>query len=115
MSWQSSQTSLAWGSPSKMMGLTFQTQIDDVLRQQPDNVFLPSYDEWSGGHQPLPAKFVTAQTTVGFMPRDQAVAFLDTFGAERSRTWAPSLEAGDYYLRLTQSCIRVLALGERTF
>ena len=44
MSWQSSQTSLAWASPSKRMGLTFQVMIDDVLRARPANVMLPSFD-----------------------------------------------------------------------
>ncbi len=44
MSWQSSQTSLAWSSPSKRMGLTFQAMIDDVLREKPQNIMLPSFD-----------------------------------------------------------------------
>lgn len=44
MSWQSAQTSLAWASPSKRMGLTFQAQIDDVLREKPQNIMLPSFD-----------------------------------------------------------------------
>jgi hypothetical protein len=48
---------------------------------------------------------------VGFPPNDQNMSFVDTFGAERSRTWSPSLESGDFYLRLTQSCLRVLALA----
>jgi hypothetical protein len=51
-----------------------------------------------------------AQGTVGFPPEDHVV-FLDTFGAERSRSWAPTIEAGDFYLRLTQSCLRVIALA----
>jgi hypothetical protein len=48
---------------------------------------------------------------VGFPDAEQHVYFVDTFGAERSRTWIPTVEAGDFYLRLTQSCLRVLALA----
>lgn len=35
---------------------------------------------------------------------------IDIFGIERARTWEPTLEAGDFYLNLTASCIRVAAL-----
>jgi hypothetical protein len=52
--------------------------------------------------------------TVGFPPEQQHVTFLDTFGAERSRSWSPTVEAGDFYLRLTQSCLRVLTLAARS-
>jgi hypothetical protein len=46
MSWQNSQCSMAWAAPSKLMGATFRAQIDDVLRERPDNIMLPSFDEW---------------------------------------------------------------------
>lgn len=60
--------------------------------------------------QTAPSTWV-AQGAVGFTPPEQHVQFCDTFGAERSRTWAPTEEAGDFYLRLTQSCLRVVALA----
>ena len=90
MSWQAAQTSMAWASPSKMMGLTFMAMVDDVLRDQPDNIMLPSFDELIGGPSSVPPKFRTAQYTVGFPPAEQTVQFLDTYGAERSRTWVPT-------------------------
>ena len=87
--------------------------VDDILRDQPDNIMLPSFDELIGGPSSVPPEFRTAQYTVGFPPAEQTVQFLDTYGAERSRTWVPTVEASDFYLRLTQSCLRVIALGTR--
>ena len=63
MSWQAAHASLAWGSPSKLMGLTFQAMVDDVLRQKPANLMLPSFDEWIGGPSPVPQQFWVAQVT----------------------------------------------------
>jgi hypothetical protein len=47
MSWQGSETSFAWASPSKLMGLTFQAMVDDALRERPENIMLPSFDRYT--------------------------------------------------------------------
>jgi hypothetical protein len=69
------------------------------------------YVEWNAGPRPIEEMFWKAQGTVGFPYSEQHVSFLDTFGAERSRSWAPTAEAGTFYLELTQSCLRVVALA----
>ena len=67
--------------------------------------------EWNAGPRPIDRRFWEAQGTVGFPYTEQHVSFLDTFGAERSRSWGPTMEAGTFYLQLTQSCLRVVALA----
>lgn len=50
--------------------------------------------------------------SVGLTTYDQnrKLAALDGHGVERSRAWEPTQEAGDFYLRLYESCLRVAAI-----
>jgi hypothetical protein len=35
------------------MGLTFQAMVDDALRERPENIMLPSFDEWGSPPRPV--------------------------------------------------------------
>eukprot|EP00045_Choanoeca_perplexa_P015756 m.203218 g.203218 ORF g.203218 m.203218 type:complete len:696 (+) comp17070_c1_seq3:1605-3692(+) len=108
--WQANYASLPFASPSKLMGLTFQAQFDDALRDKPDNLMMPSFNEWnSGSTQPNPA-WAPGFGSVGLAQEDQTNLFVDIYAIERGRTWEPTYEAGDFYLRLAASCIRVATL-----
>eukprot|EP00730_Choanoeca_flexa_P017110 TRINITY_DN8197_c0_g1_i1.p1 TRINITY_DN8197_c0_g1~~TRINITY_DN8197_c0_g1_i1.p1 ORF type:complete len:688 (+),score=134.69 TRINITY_DN8197_c0_g1_i1:3-2066(+) len=108
--WQANYASLPFASPSKQMGLTFMAQFDDALRTKPDNLMLPSFNEWNSGSAVPDPRWITGFGSVGLAVEDQNQTFVDIYAVERGRTFEPTMEAGDFYMRLAASCIRVAAL-----
>ena len=109
--------SLPFASPSKLNGRTFQLMVKDILINKPENVLIPSFNElecqahsialnsWQGN--------ANNTWSVGLLndKQNRDIYFLDTYGSEINRAYEPTVESGDFYFKLVQSCLRVIRLS----
>ena len=112
-SFQHTYASLTFASPSKLNGRTFQLMMNDVLINKPENVMISTFNEHTAGGTSLNDNY-TWSDGMGFdtshnNERSNYI-FVDSYGCERGRSFESTIECGDYYWRLAQSCIRVMRL-----
>ena len=100
--------STAWGATTSFYGLTFLLQWETALRMNPSHITISGWNEYFAGAWSNPWKgFVKS---IGLNGKDDRL-FVDLFGAYRSRDIEPTVEFGNMYYDLMQSCIRVRNLN----
>eukprot|EP01119_Soliformovum_irregulare_P018421 TRINITY_DN563_c0_g1_i1.p1 TRINITY_DN563_c0_g1~~TRINITY_DN563_c0_g1_i1.p1 ORF type:complete len:568 (+),score=158.68 TRINITY_DN563_c0_g1_i1:15-1718(+) len=114
-SFQIQYGSLPFGAPGRLSGLTFKQQFSTIFKNQPDYVFISSWNEFIAQPQPNPYSNVVDGFSMGLpndpMGRD---VWVDTYGAEYGRDIEPSVEYGSYYYDLMSSCLRIYKSGARS-
>eukprot|EP00698_Gefionella_okellyi_P004374 TRINITY_DN14044_c0_g1_i1.p1 TRINITY_DN14044_c0_g1~~TRINITY_DN14044_c0_g1_i1.p1 ORF type:complete len:564 (-),score=86.07 TRINITY_DN14044_c0_g1_i1:59-1750(-) len=113
-SYQLNYGSVFGGAPGKLRGRTFGLQFHNVLQNQPDHLFISSFNEFVAQPQPNPSKANTAFSMGIPWDPEARNMWVDTWGSEYSRDIEPSLQRGDFDFRLMQSCLRVLRTGARS-
>eukprot|EP01084_Bolivina_argentea_P212748 361572_1 len=118
--WSNPWSSLPFASPTKLNGRTLQLSIGQVIEVKPDYIMFPSFNEQHCGdisviNNTHGGNIYGGNNTwsVGLYKdlKYRNTMYMDSYTAERSRVIEPSVEMGDYYLRLMASCIRVARLS----
>lgn len=114
-SYQLNFGSIPFGAPGKLRGLTMKKLFKHIFAAQPHHVFISSWNEFISQPQPTPFSKVNTGFSKGlpFDP-DRNGLYVDSYGSEFSRDIEPTVEYGDYYYRLLQSCVRVYKSGATT-
>ena len=83
MSWQNNYGSPPFSSPGKLNGRTVQLIVLDVLKQKPNNILFPSFNEHSALGFATPESFGGNNTwSVGlFNDAQRNMVFVDTYGS----------------------------------
>eukprot|EP01116_Phalansterium_solitarium_P024335 TRINITY_DN8897_c0_g1_i1.p1 TRINITY_DN8897_c0_g1~~TRINITY_DN8897_c0_g1_i1.p1 ORF type:complete len:585 (+),score=186.92 TRINITY_DN8897_c0_g1_i1:185-1939(+) len=113
VSYQLQYSSIPFGAPGKLSGLTMKKMFQQVFAAQPNYVFISSFNEFVAQPQPNPYR---SRVNTGFSMGLEWDSYrenlwVDTFGAEFSRDIEPTVEYGDYYYELMASCLRVYKSG----
>jgi len=108
--------SLPFQAPGKLMGLTFKKMFYNIFQNQPDNVFISSFNEFLA--MPLtaaPYNEVSIYFPMG-LPTDsmRAWQYMDTYAYEYSRDIEPTKMHGDYIYQVLASCLRIYFSGATT-
>jgi len=108
-SYQLGFASRAWSAPGKRLGLTLRKQFETALVNQPDYVFLSSWNE----HIAQPGDMCAGIHSMGLEQDTTAgtMGFVDTYGSDFSRDMEPTVEAGSAAYDLMSSCVRVYRTG----
>ncbi|KAH3766162.1 hypothetical protein Pelo_2047 [Pelomyxa schiedti] len=114
-SFQVSYASLPGCGAGKLNGLTLKKQFQTVFQDQPDYVFLSSWNEFIAQPQSNPYwPSVSNGFSMGLYSDPNRDLWVDTYGSHWGRDIEPSLEYGYTYYNLMASCIRVFKSGSHT-
>lgn len=111
-SYQLGYGSLPFCSPGKLRGRTFALQFHNALQQQPDHLFISSFNEFIAQPQSNPYPDVNTAFSVG-VPWDPQCRnlWVDSWGLEYNRDIEPTVQGGDFDYQIMVSCLRVLKSG----
>jgi hypothetical protein len=117
-------SSIPFQASGKLRGLTFRKQWESAFAVHPEWIILNAWNE--NAAQPQNSEFTSSpfhkamgmesdsSRSVKYPDATYAWQWVDQYGAEFGRDIEPTQEHGDFYYRLTQSCIRVLRSGARS-
>jgi len=105
--------SLPFVAPGKLSGLTFKTQFYNAMQNQPDYLFISSFNEYIA--QPQPNPFI-GHTNTAFnmgLPNDPLATglYVDSYAWEFSRDIEPNDKYGSYIYDIMSSCVNLYKSG----
>eukprot|EP01105_Mastigella_eilhardi_P002538 TRINITY_DN1316_c0_g1_i7.p1 TRINITY_DN1316_c0_g1~~TRINITY_DN1316_c0_g1_i7.p1 ORF type:complete len:471 (+),score=105.20 TRINITY_DN1316_c0_g1_i7:1925-3337(+) len=110
-SFQTSYSSLPFCAAGKLQGLTFRKQFKTVFADQPQYVFISSWNEFIAQPQANPYSSYDIGFSMGMSSDPDRSLWVDTYGSGFGRDVEPSVEYGNKYYELMASCIRVYKSG----